>query len=200
MLNLMEGVIPEYDRKGVLRGPSGSSVTGIVPTNAYPCRADSPSQSTPEYVVIGGNGDTIYTRLMTVIDRPDLTGPDYQHNQHRVARQEEIELAISNWTSRHTAEEVIDAMNKAGVPVGRVQSVKEVIENEQVISRGAVRDVPVKEWNVKMQGTFPFLDGVDAQPTWAGPDLGYHTNQVLSEDLELTGEEINQLRMDGIIG
>ncbi|KAF8959202.1 CoA-transferase family III domain-containing protein [Flammula alnicola] len=200
MLNLMEGIIPEYDRKGKIRGPSGSSVTGIVPTNAYPCRADSLTQTTPEYIVIGGNGDTIYNRFMAAIDRPDLIGPDYKHNQHRVARQEEIELAISAWTSQRTADEVIDAMNKAGVPVGRVVTVKEVVENEQVLSRGAVKDVPVKDWKVKMQGTFPVLEGVNSQPTWAGPDLGYHTDQVLSEDLNLTEEEINQLRKDAIIG
>ncbi|KAF9479103.1 CoA-transferase family III [Pholiota conissans] len=200
MLNLMEGIIPEYDRKGKIRGPSGSSVTGIVPTNAYPCRGDSPTQTAQEYVVIGGNGDTIYTRLMNAIGRPDLTGPDFQHNQHRVARQDEIELAISSWTSLHTADEVIEVMNDAGVPVGRVQSVKEVVENEQMVSRGAIKEVPVKDWTVKMQGTFPLIDGVDSQPVSAGPDLGYHTDQVLTEELNLTQQEIQELRKAGVIG
>ncbi|KAF8161538.1 CoA-transferase family III domain-containing protein [Crassisporium funariophilum] len=208
MLNLMEGVIPEYDRKGKIRGPSGSSVTGIVPTNAYPCSGGSTTQSSPEYVVIGGNGDTIYNRLMTAIERPDLIGPEYQQNQHRVMKQEEIETAISAWTSQRTPDEVVDAMNKAGVPVGKVLSVEEVVDNEQNQARSAIIDVRVGDsessghhaWSVKMQGTFPVLDGVDSTPKWAGPNLGYHTDQVLTEDLHLDHEKIKQLRKDGIIG
>ncbi|TFK45117.1 CoA-transferase family III domain-containing protein [Crucibulum laeve] len=207
MLNLMEGIIPEYDRKGKMRGPSGSSVTGIVPTNAYPCLPDSPSSTTPTYIVIGANGDTIYNRLMNTIGRPDLTGPSYQQNHHRVSKQSEIETAISSWTSQHSADEVIAAMNSAGVPVGRVVTVKEIVEGEQVQARGAVRDVWVKGpegqqegWNVKMQGTFPILDGVDPQPKWAGPDLGYHTNEVLKMDLGLSDEAVNRLRDSQVIG
>ncbi|KAF9561869.1 CoA-transferase family III [Agrocybe pediades] len=197
MLNLMEGIIPEYDRKGKIRGPSGSSVTGIVPTNAYPCRTESP---TAEYVVIGGNGDTIYTRLMSAIGRPDLVGPDYQNNQHRVARQEEIEDAISSWTRQHTPDEVIAAMDKAGVPVGRVVSVEEVVNNDHLRARGAVMDVPVKGWTVKMPGTFPVIDDVDFKPKWAGPDLGQHTDEVLTEHLGLSSRELHKLRENGIIG
>ncbi|KAJ3513351.1 hypothetical protein NLJ89_g3000 [Agrocybe chaxingu] len=200
MLNLMEGIIPEYDRKGKIRGPSGSSVTGIVPTNAYPCRSESPAQTSPEYIVIGANGDTIYNRLMHAIGRDDLIGSEYQHNQHRVERQEEIETAISAWTRQKTPDEVIEVMNEAGVPVGRVVSVKEVVENRHILERGAVRDVNIGEWSVKMQGTFPVLDGVDSQPKWAGPDLGAHTDEVLTEDLGLTQEELGRLRQEGIIG
>ncbi|KAF5374612.1 hypothetical protein D9615_008957 [Tricholomella constricta] len=207
MLNLMEGIIPEYDRKGKTRGPSGSSVTGIVPTNAYPCLPDPSSPSTPTYIVIGANGDSIYNRLMQVVERPDLTGPSYQQNHHRVARQVEIEDAISEWTRKHTVEEVIDAMNEVGVPVGRVVSVKEVVEGEQIQARGAVRDVWVggdeekgEGWNVKMQGTFPVIDGVDPQPRWAGPDLGFHTDEVLMGDLGLSSEAVSNLRSEGIIG
>lgn len=189
-----------------MRGPSGSSVTGIVPTNAYPCLPDPAVPSTPTYVVIGANGDTIYNRLMKTVARPDLTGPTYQQNHHRVQKQAEIEKAISEWTSRHTVEEVLDAMNAAGVPVGRVVTVKDILESEQTQARGAVRDVHVggggdgQGWNVKMQGTFPVLEGVDPQPKWAGPDLGHHTDEVLMGDLGLSIGEVNQLRDKGIIG
>lgn len=136
---------------------------------------------------------------MTAIARTDLIGPDYEHNQHRVERQAEIELAISNWTEQRTADEIIDAMNEAQIPVGRVVSVKEIVENEQLQSRGAIRDVEFKNWSVKMAGTFPVLDGVDSQPKWVGPDLGEHTDEVLSQDLNLSKEEIDQLGKDGII-
>ncbi|KAF9461858.1 CoA-transferase family III domain-containing protein [Collybia nuda] len=212
MLNLMEGIIPEYDRKGKTRGPSGSSVTGIVPTNAYPCLPSPSSPSLPTYIVIGANGDSIYTRLMTLIGRADLTGAAYAQNHHRVARQAEIEAAIAGWTGARSVEEVEGAMRGAGVPVGRVVSVGEVVGGEQVRARGAVRDVWVggKEvgggqgegegWNVKMQGTFPVLDGVDPQPKWAGPDLGAHTDEVLMADLGLSADAVLKLRRDGVVG
>ncbi|KIL60643.1 hypothetical protein M378DRAFT_83478 [Amanita muscaria Koide BX008] len=208
MLNLMEGIIPEYDRKGKIRGPSGSSVTGIVPTNAYPCLPDPSNASLPTYIVIGANGDTIYNRLMEAIGRPDLIGPDYQNNQRRVQKQGVIEGAISAWTSKHKPEEVIDVMNKASVPVGRVVSVKEVVENDQVKARGAVRDVWVENkeggdeegWNVKMLGTVPMLEGIDPQPKWAGPEVGQHTDEILMNNLGFSVEEVSRLREAGIIG
>lgn len=224
MLNLMEGIIPEYDRKGKvnyaphsllahphillqIRGPSGSSVTGIVPTNAYPCLPDPSSPSTPTYIVIGANGDSIYNRLMHAINRPDLTGPDYLNNHHRVQRQAEIEAGISGWTRGRSIAEVEETMREAGVPVGRVASVKEVVDSEHMRARGAVRDVWVGEgneegegWNVKMQGTFPVLDGVDPQPRWAGPDLGIHTEEVLMNDLGMSLAAVSKLRDEGVIG
>lgn len=184
-----------------IRGPSGSSVTGIVPTNAYPCRSSkSEGSMVRDYVVIGANGDSIYDRLMNAIDRPDLVGPNYQHNQHRVQRQDEIELAISNWTSQRTVEEVIQAMDKAQVPVGRVVSVKDIVENEQMKARGAIRDVLVKDWKIKMTGTFPIIEGVESQPRWAGPDLGEHTDEVLTRELSMATAEIYELRKQGVIG
>lgn len=223
MLNLMEGVIPEYDRKGrviyttlvlpttfsfvfQIRGPSGSSVTGIVPTNAYPCLPEPSSPSTPTYIVIGANGDSIYNRLMQAINRPDLTGPSYQNNHHRVEKQAEIEKGISDWTKQHSIAEVEETMRAASVPVGRVVTVREIVEGKHIKARGAVRDVSVngkngqEGWSVKMQGTFPVLDGVDPQPMWAGPDLGFHTDDVLIKDLGLSSEAVSKLRSDGIIG
>ncbi len=145
---------------------------------------------------------------MQAIDRPDLIGPDYQHNHHRVQRQKEIEDAISAWTSKRQPDEVIEVMNKAGVPVGRVVTVKEVVENVQVEARGAVRDVWVENkkskegggWNVKMLGTVPVLEGVDSHPRWAGPEVGEHTDEVLMNDLELSAEEVAKLREENVIG
>ena len=200
MLNLMEGIIPEYDRKGVIRGPSGSSVTGIVPTNAYPCLPSPTSPNTPSYIVIGANGDTLYTKLMNAISRPDLTGPDYAHNTHRVERQAEIEDAISGWTRTRSVGDVEKVMMDAGVPVGRVNSVKEIMEVEHLKVRGAVEDVWVGGWNVKMPRVFPVIEGCESDTRWAGPDLGEHTEEVLKEELGLGEEEYAKLKRDGIIG
>ncbi|KAF7964717.1 hypothetical protein HWV62_3673, partial [Athelia sp. TMB] len=175
MLNLMEGIVPEYDRTGKVRGPSGSSVTGIVPTNAYPCLPTAPAPDTPAapaFIVIGANGDTLYAKLMRAIGRADLVGPAYAHNQQRVQRQAEIEDAISGWTRKHTVEEAEGVMREAGVPVGRVNSVREVVQHEQVRARGGVEDVWVGArdgegeegegkggWSVKMPAVHPVLEG-----------------------------------------
>src|ERR1700736_1219481 len=185
-----------------VRGPSGSSVTGIVPTNAYPCLPSPSSPTAAAYIVIGANGDSLYNRLMQAIGRSDLIGPLYLHNNHRVERRAEIEEAISAWTSEHTAEEVEMVMMDAGVPVGRVNSVQEIVEGEQVKARGVIEDVWVggKEgWNVKMSKVFPVLEGCEVKTRWAGPDLGCHTNDILVGDLGLDEGELVRLRKEGVI-
>lgn len=180
-------------------------MTGIVPTNAYPCLPSPSSPQTPAFIVIGANGDTLYAKLMHAIGRADLIGPAYAHNQHRVQRQVEIEDAISAWTRTYTVEDAESVMRDAGVPVGRVNSVREVMESEQVRARGAVEDVWVgKEgeegWNVKMPKVFPVLDGYDVSTRWAGPDLGEHTDEVLVSELGMEHADLQRLRKDGVIG
>src|SRR5712691_8377484 len=143
MFNLMEGIIPEFDRKGVARGPSGSSVTGIVPTGAYPCAPSTSADvvTQPEYVIIGANADSMYERLMHVMDRADLTGPEFANNQYRVKRRAEIEDAIVAWTRQRTRNEVLRVLDQVGVPAGRVATVQDIVASEQVQERGAVEDV-----------------------------------------------------------
>lgn len=204
MLNLMEGIVPEYSRKGVIRGPSGSSVTGIVPTNAYPTTESS------SYVIIGANGDSIYERLMNAIGRTDLIGPAYAHNQERVLRQAEIEDAISAWTKLRSPGEVCKVMDEARVPVGRIMNIKDIMSNEHVRARGMIERINVpsrKEpsdgeraegWDLEVSRVIPRLE--DETPTrWAGPELGQHTGEVLSEVLNYSSEMVDDLRFNGII-
>ncbi|KAI0683999.1 CoA-transferase family III [Cytidiella melzeri] len=204
MINLMEGIIPEYDRKGKIRGPSGSSVTGIVPTNAYPCLPSPSAPDEPSYIVIGANADSIYNRMMKALGREDLVGPNYAHNHHRVERQTEIEEAIRDWTKRRTPEQVEEILRDVGVPCGRVFSVKEVVENPHTQARGLVEDVWVgseeKGWNVKMAKVTPVLEGCDARTRWAGPELGQHNHEVLVKELGLSEEELHVLQEKGVVG
>lgn len=203
MLNLMEGIIPEYSRKGIIRGPSGSSVTGIVPTNAYPTSEPS------AYVVIGANGDSIYARLMQAINRPDLVGPDYARNQDRVERQAVIEEAISSWTKERTPDEVCRAMDEACVPVGRIMNVKDILGNEHVKERGMVERVRVisrartmeqgEEWDLDVPRVAPVLE-CNTKTRWAGPDLGQHNNEVLKDRLGLSEGDIARLKAENVIG
>jgi crotonobetainyl-CoA:carnitine CoA-transferase CaiB-like acyl-CoA transferase len=202
---MMEGTVPEYDRKGKIRGPSGSSITGIVPTNAYPCLPSPIAPEVPSFIIIGGNSDSIYNRMMTAIERTDLIGPDYLHNDHRVARREEIEKGISEWTRTRTAEEAEEVFRNAGVPAGRVLSVKEIVESEHLNVRGMIEEVYVEKeggegWNVKVPHVVPLLEGSNAHTRWAGPELGQHTEEVLLGDLGLSMKEFEQLKDSGIIG
>lgn len=153
---------------------------------------------------------------MKVIDRPDLIGPSYKHNNHRVERQTEIENAISSWTSARSAEEVEGILEKAGVPVGRVCTVKEIVEGEQIKARGGVEDVWVPNsngksasggnvegedgWTMKMPMVAPILEGCDPKTRWAGPDLGMHNEDVLVDHLGLSNQEVNELVDKGIVG
>ena len=208
MMNLMEGIIPEYSRKGVIRGPSGSSITGIVPTNAYPSSIPS------AYVVIGANVETMYERLMTAIGRPDLLGPDYAGNHNRVKRRAEVEDAISSWTSKRTPEEICKVMDEARVPAGRIMNVKDVVENQHVRERGMIEriHVPFRKgqqvsgankgdtgWELDVPRLGPILE-CDASTRWAGPDLGQHNDEVLREVLGLSRSEVSRLKALGVVG
>ena len=179
-------------------------MTGIVPTNAYPCLPSPDAPDAPSYVVIGANADSIYSRMMHAIGRQDLVGSNYQHNHHRVERQAEIEEAISAWTKTRTPEQVEEVLREVGVPCGRVFSVKEVVENPHSQARGLVEDVWVgseeEGWNVKMSKVTPVLEGCDAKTRWAGPELGQHNYEVLVKELGLKEDELRALQAKGIIG
>ncbi|CAO3610548.1 unnamed protein product [Mucor hiemalis] len=197
MLNMMESVIPEYDRFNQIRQPSGTTVTGIVPTNTYPCKDG-------KHVIIGGNGDSIYVRLMNAIGRSELTGEGYKVNSDRVKEQEAIDGAISEWTSRHTTDEVLKAMEEASVPAGKIYDAQDIVEDEHINARGMIETVTIgtkedgRGWDLKIPGMSPMLGTTPGSTNWAGPDLGAHTNEVLKEVLEMSDADIKQLENDGI--
>lgn len=198
VLSMMEGMVPAYSRKGAVRGPSGPGVTGIVPTSAFPTKVEQ------EYVIIGGNGDSIYQRLMEAIGRPDLVGDAYANNAKRVERQGEIEAAISEWTMQRTTEEVLEVMKQARVPSGRINSVEHLVKDPHVQARGMVETVPFRSekldrsWDIQMPGVSPILERGGQGTRWAGRDLGHDNAEVFGQ-LGLTAEEIKALEAGGII-
>lgn len=151
---------------------------------------------------------------MQAIERPDLIGPSYKHNNHRVERQSEIEHAISTWTSARSAEEVEAILSEIGVPVGRVCTVREVVEGEHIRARGGVEDVWVPSskckhggnavgeegWTMKMPMVAPILEGCNPKTRWAGPDLGAHNKDVLVDHLGFSEEEVMGLVDRGTVG
>ncbi|CAG8607579.1 6105_t:CDS:2 [Paraglomus brasilianum] len=196
MFNMTEGILPEYDRFKTIRQPSGTTVTGIVPTNAYPCKDG-------KYVIIGANGDSIYKRLMIAANREDLTTEEYATNKERVKRQEEIDDAISAWTKELTSREVLESLEKANVPSGSIYNIEDFVNDPHVVERNICEDVKVggqDGWNVKIPAIPPKLEETPGESNWAGPDLGQHNREIFMDMLGLSSQQVKQYQKAGIVG
>lgn len=195
--SLMESLVPDHDAFGVERKPSGSGLPGIVPSNTFAC-ADG------KYVVISGNGDAIFRRLMATIGRPDLAeDPALADNDGRVRRQEEIEAAISNWTATLTHDDVLDALEDADVPSGPIFDAADIVSDPHFLARNMVQSHAVdvgdsEPRRVAFPGIVPTLTNEPGRTRWLGPDLGAHTDDVLAE-LGFTAAERQDLRDEGVI-
>lgn len=177
LFNLTESLLPEYSAFGAVREPAGAALPGIAPSNAYRCHDGS-------YVLIAGNGDTIFQRLMHCIDRKDFADdPALAHNDGRVARVAELDAAIEAWTLAQTdTDAMLDALKTAGVPSGRIYSIREIAQDPHYRARGAITRMQAASGiEVEMPAVFPILSdnpgGIDSR----APTLGEHTDQVLAE-------------------
>ncbi|MEM7049232.1 MAG: CaiB/BaiF CoA-transferase family protein [Acidobacteriota bacterium] len=193
VFNMMEAVVPEYDRCGEVREPSGSTITGIVPTNTYPCKDG-------KFVIIGGNGDSIYKRLMKAAGRPDLANdPRLASNDGRVAHQEEVDGALAAWTSTLPSAEVLAILEEAVVPAGPIYSVEDMMVDEQYRARGLFEEVEAGGKPLKIPAILPKLSATPGRTDWPGPPLGAHNHEVLSQVAGYSAEEIAQLEGEGVL-
>ncbi len=186
MFNLMEGVVPEYSGTGEIRAASGTTITGIVPTNTYPC-ADG------KYVVIGGNGDSIFVRLMQAMGRSDLADdPALADNAGRVAQQELLDRAIADWTAALPASEVISQLEAADVPVGLIYDVADMMSDPQYQARGMFEEVSVGGKPLAIPAILPKLARTPGFTDWPGPEVAEHRDEVL-RSVGYSDEEIRKL-------
>ena len=193
VFNMMEAVVPEYSGSGAIREPSGSTITGIVPTNTY-------ITSDNKHVIIGGNGDSIFKRLMNAIGRPDMANnPKLEQNQGRVDNEKEIDAAIEKWTKDHTSDEVLSIMDEVSVPAGPILSVEDMMNDEHYIARGMFQEVEANGRTLQIPAMLPILTETPGTTEWPGPALSEHTDEVLSELLGKDEKEITQLREDGVL-
>jgi crotonobetainyl-CoA:carnitine CoA-transferase CaiB-like acyl-CoA transferase len=193
MFNLMEAVIPEYDGAGVIREPSGSTVTGIVPTNTYRCQDG-------KFVVIGGNGDSIFQRLMIVAGYPDMASdPALASNLGRVVHEAEIDLALSNWCAINDSESILNSLNESKVPGGPIYNVEDMINDEHFNARELFETVEINGQPLKIPAILPKLTKTPGATRWPGPALGEHNEQILGELLGLSSEAIGELSDSGVI-
>lgn len=176
VFNVMESLVPEYDAFGVVRQPAGSSLPGIAPSNAYRCKDD-------QYVLVAGNGDSIFKRLMQTIGRDDMAqDPALEHNDGRVARSQEIDQVIESWTLQHNSAEVIEKLEQARVPVGGIYTVADIVNDPQYLSRQMiVETTSVDGTKLKVPGIVPKLSATPGRIASPAPTLGQHTDTVLEK-------------------
>ena len=191
--NVLEAMVPEYDGAGIVREPSGSTLTGIVPTNTYPC-VDG------RYVIIGGNADSIFKRLMHAAGRGDLADdPRLADNAGRVAHQHEVDDAIAQWTRTLDSERVLEVLDGARVPAGPIYSVADMMEDPQYNARGLFETVEVAGEPLKVPALAPKLGTTPGATRWPGPEIGAHNREVYVGTLGLGEDDLRSLASDGII-
>ena len=193
VFNVMESLLPEYDADSFVRERAGSSLPGIAPSNLYPCGDGG-------YVLIAGNADALYRRLMTEIGREDLRDdPALARNDGRAAHAGRIDAAIGEWTSRFSQEEILLRMEKAEVPAGRIYSAADIAADPHYAARGMLVDTVAGDGApLRQPGIVPKLSATPGAIQGPAPKLGEHTDEVLKE-LGFTSMKIEALRKDKII-
>jgi formyl-CoA transferase len=176
VFNVMESLIPEYSAFGVVREPAGSALPGIAPSNAYRC-------SDGGVVLIAGNGDSIFKRLMSAIDRDDLgNDPALGDNAGRVKRVEELDAAIEAWTLKRTSDEALAVLGQAKVPAGRVYTAKDIVEDPHFRARDMILKQTTRDgYDIEVPGIVPKLLGTPGTVRRSAPKLGGDTDAVLGE-------------------
>jgi formyl-CoA transferase len=194
VFNCMESLLPEYDAFGAVRQPAGSALPGIAPSNAYAC-------SDGAYVLIAGNGDSIYKRLMAAIGRADLgNDPGLAHNAGRAARVAEIDDAIGRWAATLPCAEALAVMEKASVPAGRIYTVADIAADPHYQARGMlVRQTLDDGSSLALPGIVPKLSRTPGGHRRNAPAMGQDTDDVL-HGMGLTDAQIAELRAKGIVG
>jgi len=192
VFNVMESLIPEYSAFGVVREAAGSALPGIAPSNAYACQDG--------WVLVAGNGDSIFKRLMDTIGRPDLgQAPDLASNAGRVARIEEIDAAISAWTQPRAIAQVMDALAAARVPAGKVYTAKDISEDPHYRARQMIVPQTTRDGHtLEVPGIVPKLSVTPGTIRSSAPHLGDDTDAVL-QGLGLSAAQIATLRERGIV-
>ena len=193
VFNCMESLLPEYSAFGAVRGPGGSALPGIAPSNAYLC-------SDGGYALIAGNGDSIYKRLMKTIDREDLgNDPALKDNAGRVARIDEIDHAIGQWTAQRCVAEVLAALDAASVPAGRIYTIADIAADPHYLARGMLQKITMVDGStLTVPGIVPKLSATPGSQRHNAPALGQDTDEVL-RSIGISAAQIQILKDKGIV-
>lgn len=193
VFNCMESLLPEYSAFDAIRGPAGSALPGIAPTNAYRCKDGA-------YALIAGNGDSIFKRLMALIGRDDLANDaTLADNAGRVAKVGLLDQAIGDWTAQRSVEEVLDALEGASVPAGRIYNIADIAADPHYAAREMLQNIKLEDGSdLTVPGVVPKLSRTPGQHRRNAPQLGQDTDNILKE-MGLSTAQIQLLRAQGIV-
>jgi formyl-CoA transferase len=193
VFNCMESLLPEYSAFGAVRGAAGSALPGIAPSNAYRCKDGA-------YALIAGNGDSIFKRLMGLIGRNDLANdPGLTDNTGRVARVQELDAAIGAWAAQHSVDEVLQALDHASVPAGRIYTVADIAADPHYAARDMLQQITLQDGStLTVPGIVPKLSRTPGGHRRNAPDLGQDTDRILTE-MGLSAAQIDDLKARGIV-
>lgn len=196
---------PFKTQRQVEREPSGSTISGVVPSATF-------STKDERWCVVGGNGDSVYSRLMEAVGRPEMgaENPKFATNAKRCEVADEIYNVIGEWVSQRTLEEVVEAMRKARVPAGPILRAQDLLKDEQLLARKMFEKASPPPKSPKqasnesglsftLPAIVPVLSRTSGKTLWAGPALGQHTDEVLMEEGGFSREEVEELRREGAI-
>lgn len=193
VFGIMESLIPEYAMFEHVRERTGSSLPGISPSNTYLC-ADG------NYVIIAGNGDGIFKRLMQAIGLPEFAeDARFADNAKRVQHNDLLDGVIGEWTARHPIDAVLQVLEQADVPSGRIYTAADIARDPQYAARGMIERHTLPDGQpIDLPGIVPKLSATPGSTRWVGPELGEHTDEVLHA-LGLDAAALDSLRAEGII-
>ncbi|MBI3915949.1 MAG: CoA transferase [Betaproteobacteria bacterium] len=193
VFNMMESLVPEFDVLGFKRERAGNALPGITPSNTYPTRDG-------RYVIIGANNDNIFKRLMMAIGRPDLAADaTLAANEGRVARADELDRAIEGWTRAHDLDAVLEALERAEVPCGRVYDAEDIVKDTHYAARRMIEQWQLPDGKpMRIPAVVPKLSETPGGTRWLGPALGAHTAEVLRA-LGYSDTEQSGLKERGVI-
>ncbi len=193
VFNCMESLLPEYSAFGAVREAAGSALPGIAPSNAYRCLGGG-------YVLIAGNGDSIFKRLMQLLGREDLAqDPALADNAGRVLRVAELDEAIGAWTAKQTVADVLVALDSAAVPAGRIYTIADIAKDPHYQARGMIEQVQMADGSALLvPGVIPKLSRTPGSHRNNAPSIGQDTDSVLQE-IGLTKMQITTLKERGIV-
>jgi crotonobetainyl-CoA:carnitine CoA-transferase CaiB-like acyl-CoA transferase len=193
VFGVMESLLPEYSVFGHVRERSGSSLPGIAPSNTYPCKDG-------RYVIIAGNGDGIYKRLMNAIGRRDLADdPRLARNDGRAQHSDMLDEAITAWTSANELEHVLEVLEAASVPGGKIYTAADIAADPHFRARDMIEKHALPDGTpVELPAIVPKLSASPGATRWLGPKLGEHTEEVLAS-LGIHGEAFARLVEQGVV-
>lgn len=193
VFGVMESLIPEFSGMGYVRERTGASLPGITPSNTYLCKDG-------QYVIIAGNSDSIFKRLMHAIGRADLAeDPELARNDGRVNQTDMLDNAISEWTGRHALEEVLEVLGEAAVPSGRIYNAADIYADPHYRAREMIEQYELPDGKpIDMPGIVPKLSESPGVTNWLGPELGAHTDEVLAS-LGYSASKIAELKAQGVV-